>query len=104
MTQTIKTAEATRLLKQIGTEIVYTNGTAKTDKYPTLRHVDAKVRDVKMVLSSLPGKASELAAQMEADEDFAVHVVHPWHHVKTKVHRGFSCRLPWKAPLIFRMK
>jgi hypothetical protein len=68
----MKTAEGTSLLKQIIREIVYADGTAKTEKYPSLRHVDGKVREVKMILAALPGRTSELVAQMEADEDFSV--------------------------------
>lgn len=68
----MNTAEGAALLKQIVREIVYADGTAKTEKYPTLRHVDGKVRDVKMILAALPGRTSELVAQMESDEDFSV--------------------------------
>jgi hypothetical protein len=68
----MNTTEATQLLKKIVSEIIYADGRAKTDKYPTLRHVDGKIREVKMILSALPGRASELVSQIEVDEDFNV--------------------------------
>jgi hypothetical protein len=66
------TKEAADLLKKLTQEITYTDGSAKTDRFPSLRHVDGKVREVKMVLKALGPKGVELLDQLESDEDFGI--------------------------------
>jgi hypothetical protein len=45
-------------------------GTAAVDRFPGLRDVDAKVREVRTILSSLPGLPGSLVTDLDKDVDF----------------------------------
>jgi hypothetical protein len=62
--------QAQRLLKEALTEIALPNGNAATDRFSGLREVDAKVREVKMVLGGVDGLPSNLLSSLESDIDF----------------------------------
>lgn len=62
--------QAVKLLQGILTEITMSDGLAATDRYNSLRDVDAKVREVRMVLEGLDGIPSTLLASMNDDIDF----------------------------------
>lgn len=59
-----------QMLREILSEIVDSNGWAAVDKFDSLRDVDAKVREARLALSSLPGLPASLLEEMEADSDF----------------------------------
>jgi hypothetical protein len=58
------------LLQGILSAITNSNGDAAIDQFNSLRQVDAKVREAKMILSSVNGLPESLVADMEKDEDF----------------------------------
>jgi hypothetical protein len=63
--------QARELLSNIKNEILFGNGAARTEDYSSLRAVDAKVREVKMILSEVPISGfSNLIESMENDVDF----------------------------------
>lgn len=62
--------QAQRLLKEALSEIALPNGNAATDRFSGLREVDAKVREVKMVLGGVEGLPSNLLSSLESDIDF----------------------------------
>ena len=62
---------ARKLLSQIHGEIADAGGAARTDDFTGLRQVDAKVREVKMILAEVPTSGFErLLASMDEDHDF----------------------------------
>lgn len=63
-------ARAERLLRELLTDIAHPDGRARVNDYAGLRQVDAKVRDARLIISSLPGFGANLAKEMERDEDF----------------------------------
>ncbi len=62
--------QARTLLKQNLAAIEGPGRVARTDEFAGLRQVDAKVRDVRMVIGALPGFGESLAREMAADLDF----------------------------------
>jgi hypothetical protein len=62
--------QALQLLKAALLEIASPNGVAKTDEFGGLREVDAKVREVRMVLEGMEGLPSSLLTTMSNDIDF----------------------------------
>lgn len=58
------------MLKRLLGEIAYPNGQAATERFPSLRSVDAKVREAKMILASVPGISPGFVGDMEKDPDF----------------------------------
>lgn len=62
-------AIAKQILQEILADI---GGTAESleGRFPTLRHVDAKVREARMVIRDLPGQGERLFQEMERDPDF----------------------------------
>ncbi len=61
-------AGAKDLISELLKEIALRSGEARTDNFTNLRAVDAKVRDVKMVLRQVG--ATSLVEEMEKDSDF----------------------------------
>ena len=62
---------ARRLLTKIRGEIATANGVARTEEFSRLRAVDAKVREVKMVLAEVPTSGFfVLISSMDGDKDF----------------------------------
>lgn len=61
--------EIKKLFNQILSEIELPNGFAALDRFGSLRSVDAKVREVKMLLSS-SNFSPQLLEEMQSDEDF----------------------------------
>jgi hypothetical protein len=61
--------KAKEFLKRILSEIQHPNGNAAIDRFGSLRDVDAKVREVKMLLGT-PGFPSQLLEEMQRDGDF----------------------------------
>lgn len=59
-----------RMIQEILRDITLSNGTAAIDRFNGLRDVDAKVREVKMILSELPSSAGNILNKMENDMDF----------------------------------
>ena len=66
----MKPNQAEELIKGILHDIEDANGRARTSDYLGLRQVDAKVRDSRMIIESLPGFGVRLARDMEFDPDF----------------------------------
>ncbi|WP_040949391.1 hypothetical protein [Gorillibacterium massiliense] len=64
-----------KLLDQILTEIIAYNGSSATDKFDSLRAVDAKVRELGLVLRNLPGDSNNLINAFEQDNDFQANIV-----------------------------
>jgi hypothetical protein len=58
------------LLKAALSEITLPNGTAATERFVGLREVDAKVREVKMVLEEVDGLPPSLLTNLSGDLDF----------------------------------
>ena len=63
-------AGAKDLISELLKEIALRSGEARTDNFTNLRAVDAKVRDVKMVLRQVG--ATSLVEEMEKDSDFVL--------------------------------
>ena len=63
--------QAQKFLNDVLSEIIDRNGAAATDKYCNLRSVDAKVREVKFVLSSTPGIPQKFLVEIDNDDDFS---------------------------------
>ena len=59
-----------RFLTEVLGEIALPDGSAAIDRFPSLRQVDAKVREVKTVFKPMIGAVGSLAADMEKDSDF----------------------------------
>lgn len=64
----VKTVRA--FLQHLLVDLVLPNGAADIERFPSLRAVDAKVREVKTVLESVAGQMPDLLSQMNADPDF----------------------------------
>jgi hypothetical protein len=62
--------QALHLLKAALSEIALPNGTAATERFGGLREVDAKIREVKMVLEGAEGLPASLLTSLEGDLDF----------------------------------
>ena len=58
------------LLKSALKEITTTNGNAATDAFSSLREVDAKIREVKMILTGMQNIPQTLLQDLENDIDF----------------------------------
>lgn len=58
------------LLEGILTEIIGPNGCVATLNFSSLREVDAKIRETKMILSGTEGLPPNFVSVMEADENF----------------------------------
>lgn len=65
----IASDRAKELLTALLKELVDRTGVARTDRYSGLRAVDAKVREVKMILKD--ANANSILHEMEGDSDFA---------------------------------
>jgi len=66
-------AQAKQLLEQSLVDIMKPDGTGvRTDDFSGLREVDAKVREVRIVLETLDGLPSTLLSSMNTDVDFQV--------------------------------
>lgn len=63
-------AEVRTLLNDILKEISSPTNYAAVESFASLRDVDAKVREVKMILTSIPA-ATQLVEEMNKDQDFA---------------------------------
>jgi hypothetical protein len=57
-------------LQNLLAELVLPNGAANTERFSSLRHVDAKVREVRTLLESVAGQLPDFLPQMNADPDF----------------------------------
>src|SRR5918992_3962150 len=57
-------------LQNLLAELVLPNGAADIERFPTLRDVDAKVREVRTVLESVAGQMPDFRSQMNTDPDF----------------------------------
>lgn len=62
--------QALHMLKTALSEITLSDGNAATDSFSGLREVDAKVREVKMVLEGVEGLPPSLLTNMTKDLDF----------------------------------
>ena len=62
--------QALNLLKAALTEILDANGVAKTEQFGGLREVDAKTREVRMILEEVDGLPPTLLTSMSNDLDF----------------------------------
>ena len=62
--------QALQLLEAALTEIAESNGMARTNHFSGLREVDAKVREVRMILECIDGLPSTLLSSMSNDLDF----------------------------------
>lgn len=61
---------ALRLLRAALSEITMVDGSAATDRFSGLREVDAKTREVRMVLEGVADIPSSLLTRMNEDLDF----------------------------------
>jgi hypothetical protein len=57
-------------LQKLLAELALPNGAANTEHFPSLRAVDATVREVRTVLESVAGQMPDFLSQMNADPDF----------------------------------
>jgi hypothetical protein len=51
-------------------DLVLPHGAANIERFPSLRDVDAKVREVRTILESVAGQMPDFLSQMNADPDF----------------------------------
>ena len=63
-------AHALQLLRDTLAEITVPDGSAATDRFASLREVDAKIREVRMVLEGVDGLPRTLLSTMSTDADF----------------------------------
>ncbi len=63
--------QAQKLLSRNLREIVDSNGAARKDEFRGLRQVDAKTREVRMIVGSLSGFGESLVREMDEDPDFS---------------------------------
>jgi len=66
----MESTKSINLLQEIIKEITIFGGSAATEKFSSLRAVDAKIREARMVLSSTTGLPPNFVVEMESDEDF----------------------------------
>jgi hypothetical protein len=59
-----------QFLQNLLAELVLPNGDANIERFPSLRDVDAKVREVRTILESVAGQIPDFLSQMNADPDF----------------------------------
>jgi hypothetical protein len=64
-------SQALNLLKIALSEVTQSDGSAATESFSGLREVDAKVREVRMVLEGVEGLPASLISNMQSDADFA---------------------------------
>ncbi|HAG96686.1 MAG: hypothetical protein CMK83_08670 [Pseudomonadales bacterium] len=64
--------QALKMLNGILSEIEFSAGVSRTDDFGSLRAVDAKVKETKMILSSVPGLPQTFVSDMDSDENFEV--------------------------------
>lgn len=64
-------AQALHLLQVALSEIALPDGSAATERFSSLREVDAKVREIRMVLEGVDGLPASLLSSMSADADFS---------------------------------
>ena len=64
--------QANKLLGDILREIADATGAARVNDYRGLRQVDAKTREARMIIRSLPGIGESLARDMDEDSDFSM--------------------------------
>lgn len=64
-------SQALNLLKTALSEVMQSDGSAATESFSGLREVDAKVREVRMVLEGVEGLPASLISSMSSDADFA---------------------------------
>jgi hypothetical protein len=58
------------LIESLLQEVTDASGNAAVDRYPSLRHVDAKVREFGLVLDALPASAASIKERFRKDDDF----------------------------------
>ena len=58
------------LLQNILNEIADSNGKAATERFANLRAVDAKVRETRLILQSIPDISATFISEMDSDTDF----------------------------------
>jgi hypothetical protein len=59
-----------QFLQDLLTELVLPNGAADIERFPSLRAVDAKAREVRAVLESVDGQMPDFLSKMNSDPDF----------------------------------
>lgn len=59
-----------RYLQRLVSEIRDPDGNAAVDRYPSLRHVDAKVREAKLMFQRIPELGGDFVRRMDDDPDF----------------------------------
>ena len=64
--------QAQKFLRGILRDIADAAGAARVDEFRGLRQVDAKTREARMVIRSLPGVGESLAREMDEDSDFSM--------------------------------
>ena len=67
----IATAQAVRLLRDALAEVTNSDGSAATERFNSLRDVDSKVREVKIVLEGVQGLPPALVGAIATDPDFS---------------------------------
>ena len=65
-------ANAVKLLKDLLQEISSADGSVATDRFSSLREVDAKVRDARHILASVQGLPRTFLDEMSSNRDFEV--------------------------------
>ena len=68
----MRPTQANKLLRDILREIADATGAARVDDFRGLRQVDAKTREARMIIRSLPGIGESLARDMDEDSDFSM--------------------------------
>ncbi len=81
---------ALKLLRDALAEITMPDGTAATERFNSLREVDAKIRDVRMVLEAVDNLPPSLLTRMNEDVDFQansrrIRLIHPREFVRSAV-------------------
>ncbi len=64
----LKTVRA--FLQHLLADLVLPHGAADIERFPSLRDVDAKVREVRTILESVAGQMPDFLSQMNVDPDF----------------------------------
>lgn len=63
-------ADHKMLMRRILNEVTLPNGEAATERFAGLRAVDAKVREARLVLKSIPGLRTSFLTELDTDQDF----------------------------------
>lgn len=66
----MESKQALNLLKEILSEIEFSPGMVRTEDFGSLRVVDAKVKETKMVLSGVSGLPDSMLKDMSTDPNF----------------------------------